>query len=70
MARNMRTNLALPLRISGGGWSNPGSSSSIPQDDPRDERLGEATRGLTHPGNNEHITNLVINYDARSFAWL
>jgi hypothetical protein len=54
---NMRTNLSLPLRISGGGWSNHGSSSSIPQDDPRDEGLGEAALGLTHPGNNEHATN-------------
>jgi hypothetical protein len=44
MAWNMRTNLSLPLRISGGGWS---SSSSIPQDDPRDEAFGEAARGLT-----------------------
>jgi hypothetical protein len=59
MTWNIRTNLSLPLRISGDGWSNPGTSSAIPQDDPRDEGLGEAARGLTQ-GNNEHTTNWVI----------
>ena len=68
MAWSMRTNLSPYLRISGEGWSNPASTSSIPQDDPRDEGLGEAARGLTHPGNSEHITNLIIENDARSFA--
>lgn len=47
MAWHMRTNLFLPLSISGGGWPDPRSSSSIPQDDPHEEAFGEAPRGLS-----------------------
>jgi hypothetical protein len=52
MVWNVLTSESLPLRVSGGGWTDkaPGTSSSTPRDDPRDdEGLGEAARGLTHP---------------------
>ena len=51
MAWNTRTNVSFPFRVTGGGLSDkaPGTSSSTPHDDPRDEALGEAARGLTRP---------------------
>ncbi|SRR6266403_3505480 len=50
VACNVRTHVSLPLRGSV-AWFNKASGifSSIPHDDPRDEGLGEADRGLMYP---------------------